>query len=81
MTDTNDPDLISHVTLFGATVLDRVLDKKPLPYLPGGPLEMRATLGKLMADKLIREGQTPSGYSLTKKGREVCDALWGQKNS
>ena len=75
-----DKDLIAHVTLNGATVMDRLLDKKKLPFLGGGPIVMRETLADLKRFDLIREDRTaPAGWSLSKKGHDVCYALWGDK--
>lgn len=76
----DDKDLIAHVSLYGATVMDRLISKRKLPYLPGGPLQMDSTLAELKKFDLIRDDpEAPAGYSLSKKGHEVCHALWGDE--
>lgn len=73
-------DLLAHISLFGATILDRILDGKKLPYLPGGPLVMKEEIAALEKYFLISaDDGTPSKYRLTTKGSEVCIALWGDE--
>jgi len=72
--------LLAHVSLYGATILDRILDGKKLPFLPGGPLAMKEEIAALEKFSLISpDDGTPSKYRLTKKGREICVALWGDE--
>lgn len=62
------------MTLQEATVLDRILDGMPLPFLPGGVL--RLTVADLIGRGLIERQETASGYDLTAKGVETCREMW-----
>lgn len=64
------------LSLFHGSVLERALDGRELPFLPGGPAEVRATVAELVAEGLIERRETASGYDLTAKGVEVCREMW-----
>ena len=73
-----DKDLIAHISLNGAAVLDRILDGRKLPFLGGGPIVGQETIQALLDARLIVQAPaTISGYKLTQKGKDVCRALWG----
>lgn len=75
-----DNDLVASVSTFEASVLDRIEDRKKLPFLPGGErgAEMITAIRNLRNQELIADDDTaPSKFKLTGKGRTVCGALWG----